>query len=136
VATTFRPDEHIRRRADFEAAYEAGVKINSRWMTVFVRPNSTGRARLGIAATRKIGGAVIRNRAKRVTRELFRTHKPLVAVDIVIVPRREFVDAPFATLEREFESLLSRATRAKPNDAAHASGRSRRARGAGVHSRV
>ena len=136
MATTFRPDEHIRRRADFEAAYQAGVKINSRWMTVFVRPNGGEHARLGIAATRKIGGAVIRNRAKRLTREMFRTRKPSVALDIVVVPRRELVDAPFATLEREFESLLNRATRAVPNDGAHASGRSRRTHGARADSRV
>ena len=36
------------------------------------RPNSLGHSRLGIAATRKMGGAVVRNRAKRLVRELFR----------------------------------------------------------------
>ena len=109
---TFRPHEHIRRRADFEAIYESGVKVNGRLMTVFVRQNPGEHARLGIAATRKIGGAVVRNRAKRLTRELFRHHKPPTAVDVVVVPRREFLDAPYPSLEREFNSLLERA--AKP----------------------
>jgi ribonuclease P protein component len=108
---TFRPREHIRRRADFEAIYGSGVKVSGRLMTVFVRHSSTGHARLGIAATRKIGGAVIRNRAKRLTRELFRSHKPAAALDIVVVPRREFLDAPYSSLEREFNALLERATR-------------------------
>ena len=80
-------------------------------MTVFVRHSSTSHARLGIAATRKIGGAVIRNRAKRLTRELFRSHKPAAALDIVVVPRREFLDAPYSSLEREFNALLERAVR-------------------------
>ena len=108
---TFRPHEHIRRRADFEAIYESGVKVNGRLMTMFVRQNHGESPRLGIAATRKIGGAVIRNRAKRLTRELFRHHKPASAVDIVVIPRREFIDAPYPSLEREFDTLLDRATK-------------------------
>jgi ribonuclease P protein component len=108
---TFRPDEHIRRRADFEAIYQRGTKVSGRLMTVFVRESTGPRARLGIAATRKIGGAVVRNRAKRLTRELFRSHKPTAAVDIVVVPRREFLDASYPTLEREFDALLERAAR-------------------------
>jgi ribonuclease P protein component len=121
---SYRPHEHVRRRADFVAVYETGGKVGGRFMTVFVRENVHGHARLGIAATRKIGGAVIRNRAKRLTRELFRHHKPAAAVDIVVIPRREFVDAPYTSLEREFTALLTRA--AKPG----------RASRAGAHSRV
>jgi ribonuclease P protein component len=121
---TFRPREHIRRRADFEAIYQGGVKVSGRLMTLFVKPNADGYARLGIAATRKIGSAVIRNRAKRLTREVFRHHKPAAALDIVVVPRRESLDAPYTSLEREFDALLERASR---------SGRSRRPR---VDSRV
>jgi ribonuclease P protein component len=108
---TFRPREHIRRRTEFEAIYRSGVKVNGRLMTVFVNHTSSGFARLGVAATRKIGGAVVRNRAKRLTRELFRRHKPVTALDIVVVPRREFLDAPYSSLEREFDALLERAAR-------------------------
>ena len=108
---TFRPREHIRRRTDFETIYESGVKVSGRLMTVFVRNTDADHARLGIAATRKIGGAVIRNRAKRRTRELFRNHKPAAALDIVVVPRREFLDASYSSLEREFDTLLERAAR-------------------------
>jgi ribonuclease P protein component len=107
----FRPHEHIRRRADFEAIYQSGIKVSGRLMTMFVRPNQGEHARLGIAATRKIGGAVVRNRAKRLTRELFRHHKPATAIDVVVIPRREFLDAPYPGLEREFNALLDRATR-------------------------
>ena len=45
-------------------------------MTVFTRERERACARLGIAATRKMGGAVERNRAKRLVREVFRHHKP------------------------------------------------------------
>ncbi len=77
-------------------------------MTLFTREREQGVARLGIAATRKIGGAVVRNRAKRLVREFFRHHKPAAAVDIVVVPRREMIDAPFEQIEAEFATLLKR----------------------------
>ena len=104
----FRADEHIRRREEFQEIYEAGRRVSGRLMTMFVRENDRAGARLGIAATRKIGSAVIRNRAKRLVRELFRHHKPTGGFDVVIVPRREMLDASYDSLEAEFRALLDR----------------------------
>ena len=77
-------------------------------MTMFSRDRESGSARLGIAATRKMGPAAERNRAKRLVRELFRHNKPAGAIDVVVVPRREMLDAPYARLEAEFRALLDR----------------------------
>jgi ribonuclease P protein component len=106
MTSRFRADEHIRVRADFEHIYESGAKHSGRLMTVFVRRTERDTARLGIAATRKLGGAVVRNHAKRLVRELFRHHKPPAGTDVVVIPRREMLDAPFTTLEAEFAALL------------------------------
>jgi len=108
---SFRPAEHVRKRADFELIYKTGLKRSGRLMTMFTRERETGVARLGIAATRKMGAAVERNRAKRLVRELFRHHKPAAAVDVVVVPRREMLDAPYLRLEAEFVMLLSKSRR-------------------------
>ena len=80
-------------------------------MTVFVLPNDGAAARLGVAATRKIGSSVDRNRAKRLAREVFRRHKIAAGLDIVIVPRREMLDAPFASLEADYHAALERSGR-------------------------
>lgn len=109
--TSFRPAEHVRKRADFELIYQTGFKRSGRLMTVFTRERESGAARLGIAATRKMGAAVERNRAKRLVRELFRHHKPAGALDVVVVPRREMLDAPFERLEAEFRALLQQKPR-------------------------
>ena len=112
----FTAGEHVRKRADFELIYKTGFKRSGRLMTMFTRERAAGPARLGIAATRKMGAAVERNRAKRLVRELFRHHKPTTAIDVVVVPRREILAVPFDRLEAEFRSLLSRhpSTRSRP----------------------
>jgi ribonuclease P protein component len=130
----FRPGEHIRRRADFEQAYSTGSRVSGRFMTVFARRTSEPYARLGIAATRKIGGAVVRNRAKRLVRELFRHHKPDQILDVIVVPRREFLDAPYSSLEDEFSALLERASGASARTGSGA--RTPRPRRAGAVTRV
>jgi ribonuclease P protein component len=114
--------QRIRRRPEFERIYSAGAKIHGRFMTVFVMPNGTTAPRFGVAATRKIGSAVERNRAKRRARELFRRRKNIGGLDIVIAPRREMVDAPFATLETDYTALLAR-RREPPRSDARRSGR-------------
>jgi ribonuclease P protein component len=106
-------DERLRRRPEFERAYAAGRRIRTRFMTLFVVPNDGPRTRLGVSATRKLGPATDRNRVKRLAREVFRRHKIETggpgrpALDVVVVPRREMLDAPFASLEADFVTALA-----------------------------
>jgi ribonuclease P protein component len=102
----FTRSEHVRRRADFERAYSSGSKIHARFMTVFVVPNGGPAARLGVAATRKLGPATVRNRAKRLAREVFRRNRPVEGIDVVVVPRREMLDALFTSLEADYRAAL------------------------------
>ena len=98
----------LRRRAEFTRVYERGARLRGRFMTCFALPNGLDSPRLGIAASRKIGNAVVRNRAKRRVRELYRAHKPLKPIDIVFVPRRELVSAAWADLEADYRAALQR----------------------------
>ena len=107
----FRPEERIRRRAEYVAVYDRGRKVGGRLMTVFLLENGQGRPRLGIAATRKYGSAVQRNRAKRLVREVFRRHKPALGLDIVVVPRREMLGAAFERVEADYMAALERRVR-------------------------
>jgi ribonuclease P protein component len=75
---------------------------------VFLLENGQERPRLGIAATRKYGSAVQRNRAKRLVREVFRRHKPALGLDIVVVPRKEMLGAAFDRVEADYMAALER----------------------------
>ena len=107
----FRPHERIRRRPEFQLVYERGAKVHSRYSTVFIMPNAGAVGRLGIAATRKLGGAVRRNRAKRLIREVFRRNKIAPGFDVVVIPKRELLDASLTDLEADYRTLIERRLR-------------------------
>jgi ribonuclease P protein component len=107
VTLKFRPAERIRRRAEFQQIYSRGFRVHSRYCTAFLLANG-GVGRLGIAATKKLGGAVERNRAKRLIREVFRRNKIADGFDVVVIPKRELLDASLDTLEADYRRLIAR----------------------------
>ena len=100
--------ERIRRRPEFLKVQQAGVRIRGRFQTLFVLPNQHGLSRLGIIATRRLGGAVCRNRSKRLIREMFRLNKGRPGLDLVVLPRFGFFDVPFASLQADYCAVLGR----------------------------
>ena len=81
-------------------------------MVVFALPREGGASagwRLGVTASRKVGGAVVRTRCKRRLRELFRNHPTRHGgrpVDMVINARRGCAAAPWDELQRDFERCV------------------------------
>ena len=105
---TLRPHERVRRRPEFLHAYEHGRKHHGRFMTVFACASEASAARLGVSATRKFGPAVARNRAKRRARALFRQHKPMPGVDLVVIPRRGFGTVAHVDLVTDYLAVMRR----------------------------
>lgn len=104
-----RSRQRLRKRPEFRRVYDHGARTTGRAFTLFALPNNLEHGRLGVAATRKFGSAVERNRAKRLVREVFRRHGRLTAgLDVVVVPRREFHEATFTQLEDEFRAAVAR----------------------------
>src|SRR2546430_6203802 len=113
-----RACERIRRRADFQQAYEHGARVHGRYSTLFILLNKLDVGRLGIAATKKLGGSVQRNRAKRLIREVFRHNNIAPGFDVVVVPKREVLDATLTALEADYRNSLERRVRPRRPDGA------------------
>ena len=114
----FRTEQHLRRQRDFQAIRERGRRINCGAFTfaylkrepisenpphpVEVKPEVK---RLGVvASTAAVGHAVLRNRAKRRLREVFRRNQQVVpsGFDLLLTARNAVTTWPFTELEKKF----------------------------------
>jgi ribonuclease P protein component len=86
----FRPAHRLRRPADFQRVYDRRRSAANEFLIVYACENDLPHARVGLSVSRKFGGAVQRNRLRRLYREAFRlTHHLLPAgLDLVLIPRR------------------------------------------------
>jgi ribonuclease P protein component len=111
---TLPKEARLAKRAEFLRVYDKGVRIEGRFMTVFILPNRGAIHRLGVTATKKaIGKSHDRNRAKRLLRESFRLSRvELDAVterfDWVLNARRSLLHAKLEKPLAEFKSIVGR----------------------------
>lgn len=85
--------------------------MTGRHLVVFLMRAHGHEGRFGVTATRRVGGAVVRNRCKRRLRELYRIHRHELesgALDIVINARSSCGAAPWVELERDFVGSVRR----------------------------
>jgi ribonuclease P protein component len=114
-----KTDERFPRRqriissSDFRSIYQKGRRIDAGKFVLFCRPNELGYPRLGLTVSRKVGGAVIRNRVKRLFREVFRRSSARIPChfDFVVNARQECGTAAYAELIEDFLSAARRLCR-------------------------
>jgi len=107
----------IKQGRDFTRVRQAGERrvvgcLIANWQ----RLPAGAASRLGVVTAGRIGGAVVRSRARRLLRETFRVHQHHLAapVDLVLVARPSIVGRGFAEVERDFLTTLRKARLLKP----------------------
>ncbi|MEM8962048.1 MAG: ribonuclease P protein component [Acidobacteriota bacterium] len=124
-AERFRAEDRLRQSADFSRCYRRGRRRRGFLLMLVTHRNDTGRPRLGITASRKVGNAVVRNRVKRRIREIFRRlpqRSQLPSLDIVVHVHPTAGRASFDDLSTELSHHLGSLLRSS-------SSRSERGRG-------
>ncbi len=98
--------ERIRLSRDYRWVYRQGRRLHGDIAVFHVRANDAGHPRLGLTASRRVGGAVVRNRLRRRVREHYRQQirqDMLPAVDVVV----QLKTAAAETDRRSFYSELN-----------------------------
>jgi ribonuclease P protein component len=108
-----RPVERLRCPSAYRRVFEQGDKLVGSLFVLYILPTLEPHSRLGLAVSKRIGNAVVRNRIKRCLRETFRRHKALLTppCDVICVARRSAAGVPCALYTQQFLTLLQRCQR-------------------------
>jgi len=99
----------LLRRPAFQHVLREGEVYPGREVLVRRAPNTIGRARLGIATPRRYGGAVRRNRLRRLVREAFRlAQEELGAFDYFVSPRKQLAEPSLGGIRGDLCSTRTR----------------------------
>ncbi len=106
-------DARLRAQTDFKRVQAEGRSWPHRLLVLLAAPgpDPTAPARIGIVASKRVGAAVVRNRARRRLREVVRLRLSRIAPgwDLVFIVRAAAVGAPHVGIVSAVESVLARA---------------------------
>jgi len=102
-------ERRLRQRRRFEEVYGRGRTWTNRWLVLKALPSPEARSRIGIAAGKALGSAVLRHKVQRRLREVLRQQTLPSGWDLVIIARPPLVEASFAQVTDAMKDILARA---------------------------
>ncbi|MFP4975094.1 ribonuclease P protein component [Paenibacillus sp. CN-4] len=102
----------LRNRTDFSTVYRHGKSFaNHQFVVYWFHRKEVEQFRLGVSVSKKVGNAVVRNRMRRVVKEIVRSHEAEIAdhLDLVFIVRKGALSMSFAELDKSVLHVLRKA---------------------------
>ena len=104
-----RGEQYLTKKAQFGLVYDKGRSWVSNTVVMRALPNGLGLSRYGFTVSRRVGKAVVRNRVKRLLREILRQTRLQPGWDIIFIARASAARTSYAGLEKSVRGLLFQA---------------------------
>ena len=103
-----RSELTLRKQRDFSRVYKKGSSRGSRYVVILYKENGLGYTRTAFVASKKVGNAVTRNRARRLMKEAYRSLEPGIAkgYDIIFVARNTIDGCTETEVEKVMRAAL------------------------------
>jgi len=103
----------LRKRTDFSAIYNKGKSLGERYVVLFYRKNDLPYSRTAFLASKKVGNAVERNRARRLMKESVRTSQVELpeGYDYIFIARNTIINRKCADVKKSIEAAIKKVKR-------------------------
>lgn len=110
-------ERRIKKNTEFRLVYKHGTFEVNRYCVIYKMPVAKKPTKMGFVTGKKVGGAVQRNRARRLMKEVYRLHQHEIreGYHVVVVGRAPLSNATYAEAERSIMTLLRRSKLLKDN---------------------
>ncbi len=100
----------LRNKKDFSALYNKGRSVGDRYVVLFFRKNGREYNRTAFLASKKVGKSVIRNRARRLMKESYRSLQENLPAgyDFIFIARKTIINSRCADVKKSMEAAIKR----------------------------
>ncbi len=103
-------DEGLKKNHQFRKVYRHGKSVANHLVVLYVLKTNHQKRKVGYSVSKKIGNAVIRNRVKRLFKEVYRHNndKLITGIELVFIARKNVKDASYKQIEKSFNYLFKK----------------------------
>ena len=102
------PFETIKKRSDFGKLRKKGKVLKNKYLIIYILPQCKGKSlRAGFGVSKKLGKAFLRNKIRRVLKEILRKVLIPYAIDVYIIARYTMAGASYSEIAKELKNSLN-----------------------------